>query len=208
MNTQPTIRSPIAKILSLVNVRPYFQTILTHLDILVERDQEVDIPTQLALGVRLLQAQAHDNNGVIHFCHDSCILFDGGTVEAYLTNVKIFLDANPNEVLTMIVTNPDGLSLPGQWEPAFRNSGIMNLAYVPPNLPMKQTDWPTLGNMIDSGKRVVVFLDYGADGSDGGIVDFILPEFDMVSKCNGQSFIIYIVTTKLRRSALGLGDSL
>jgi hypothetical protein len=29
-------------------------------------------------------------------------------------------------------------------------------------------------------KRVVVFLDYGADGSDGGVVDFILPEFQMV----------------------------
>jgi len=40
--------------------------------------------------------------------------------------------------------------------------------------------------MIDSGKRVVVFLDYGADGSDGGVVDFVLPEFDMVSECDVQ----------------------
>jgi hypothetical protein len=102
LNTQRTIRLPIAQILSLVNFRPYVRTILTHWDILVERDQEVDIPTQLALGIRLLQAQAHDNNGVIHFCHDSCLLFDGGTVEAYLKTVKTFLDANPNEVLTMI----------------------------------------------------------------------------------------------------------
>jgi hypothetical protein len=103
----------------------------------VARDQEVDIPTQLALGVRLLQAQAHNNKGVIHFCHTSCALFDGGTVEAYLITVKTFFDVNPNEVLTMVFTNLEGLSLPGQWEPAFINSGIVDLAYVPPHLPMK-----------------------------------------------------------------------
>ncbi|KAF7980979.1 hypothetical protein HWV62_5207 [Athelia sp. TMB] len=143
-------------------------------------DQRVNIATQLDFGVRLLQAQAHDNGGVIHFCHTSCILFDGGPVETYLATVKTWLDANPNEVLTFIFTNPDGLSLPGQWEPAFNASGIADLAYVPPHLPMAQTDWPTLGELIDSGKRVVVFLDAGADGSDGGVVDFILPEFDMV----------------------------
>lgn len=37
----------------------------------VARTQEVDIPGQLALGVRMLQAQAHLHNGVIHFCHTS-----------------------------------------------------------------------------------------------------------------------------------------
>lgn len=45
---------------------------------------------------------------------------------------------------------------------------------------MKRSDWPTLGSLIDSGKRVVVFMDAGADGSDGGVVDFISPEFPNV----------------------------
>ena len=49
--------------------------------------------------------------------------------------------------------------------------------------------------MIDSGTRVVVFLDAGADGSDGGVVDFILPEFPMVSptsySCDDESHIFY-----------------
>ncbi|KZP13607.1 PLC-like phosphodiesterase [Athelia psychrophila] len=143
-------------------------------------DQRVDIPTQLDFGVRLLQAQAHDNFGVLHFCHTSCILFDGGPVETYLATVKTWLDANPNEVLTFIFTNPDALSLPDQWEPAFTASGLADMAYVPPHLPMAQTDWPTLGALIDAGTRLVVFLDAGADGSDGGVVDFIMPEFDMV----------------------------
>ncbi|KIM79090.1 hypothetical protein PILCRDRAFT_74705, partial [Piloderma croceum F 1598] len=96
---------------------------------------------------------AHD--GVLYFCHTSCSLFNGSTVQAYLTTVKTFLDANPNEILTLIFTNPEGQSLPGQWEPAFSNSGIKDMVYVPPHLPMKQSDWPTLREMIDSGKRVV-----------------------------------------------------
>lgn len=57
-------------------------------------------------------------------------------------------------------------------------AGITPFAYVAPTIPMKQSQWPTLGEMIDSGKRVVVFLDSGADTS---VVNFILPEFEMVS---------------------------
>ena len=55
--------------------------------------------------------------------------------------------------------------------------GITHYAYVPPSLPVKSSDWPTLSEMIDSGKRLVVFLDYGANTSEA---NFILPEFDMV----------------------------
>ncbi|KAI0331207.1 PLC-like phosphodiesterase [Cubamyces sp. BRFM 1775] len=142
------------------------------------RDQEVDIPSQLGLGVRLLQAQAHVNDGVLHFCHTSCLLFDGGTVEDYLNKVHDFLTANPNEVLTLLFTNPEGASLPDLWDPPFQASGIADLAYVPPSIPVKQSDWPTLGELIDSGKRVIVFLDAGADTDRS--VPYILPEFQMV----------------------------
>ncbi|PPQ73586.1 hypothetical protein CVT26_010570 [Gymnopilus dilepis] len=143
------------------------------------RDQEVDIPSQLNLGVRLLQAQAHVNqeDGQLHFCHTSCLLFDGGTVESYLATVKTWLDSNPNEVLTMLFTNPEGQSVSTVWKPAFDAAGITPLAYVPPSVPVKNSDWPTLGELIDSGKRVVVFLDAGADPTS---VPFILPEFEMI----------------------------
>ncbi|KAI5891247.1 PLC-like phosphodiesterase [Schizophyllum commune H4-8] len=141
------------------------------------RDQEVDIPTQLDTGVRLLQAQSHMNGDDLHFCHTSCILFDGGKVVDYLKTVKTWLDANPDEVLTLLFTNPEDVSLTDVWKPAFDDAGITDLAYVPPSLPVKQDDWPTLGELLDSGKRVVVFLDANADPSQ---VDFILPEFDMI----------------------------
>ncbi|THH30404.1 hypothetical protein EUX98_g3778 [Antrodiella citrinella] len=141
------------------------------------RDQEVDIPSQLDLGVRLLQAQSHMNDGVLHFCHTSCALFDGGSVQDYLSTVLTWLNSNPNEVVTFIFTNPENVSLPDVWAPAFEDSGISDLLYIPPVVPMKQSDWPTLGDLIDSGKRVIAFLDFGAETDS---VPFILPEFEMI----------------------------
>lgn len=91
--------------------------------------------------------------------------------------MKAWLDTNPNEVLTLLFTNPDGASLKEQWDPAFKSAGIDALAYVPPSLPVAQKDWPTLGALLDSGKRVVVFMDTGADTTQ---VPYILPEFPNV----------------------------
>ncbi|EEB89085.1 hypothetical protein MPER_12864 [Moniliophthora perniciosa FA553] len=145
----------------------------------VGRNQEVSVTVQLDLGVRFLQAQASSFRweGSLRFCHTSCILFDGGLVVDYLKKVKSWLDAHPNEVLTLLVTNPDDVSLRDVWKPAFDSSGITPLTYVPPTNPMKRGDWPTLGSLIDSGKRVIVFMDHGADGAG---VDFILPQFKMI----------------------------
>jgi len=51
------------------------------------------------------------------------VLFDGGRVATFLRTVKTFLDSNPNEVVTLILTNPEGLSLRNVWRPAFEESG-------------------------------------------------------------------------------------
>jgi hypothetical protein len=87
------------------------------------------------------------------------------------------MDANPNEVFTFIFTNPEAISVKDVWDPIFAQSGLQSLIYTPPNpsTPMKASDWPTLGQMIDSGKRLVVFLDAGANTA---AVPYILPEFD------------------------------
>ncbi|EIM90666.1 PLC-like phosphodiesterase [Stereum hirsutum FP-91666 SS1] len=141
------------------------------------RDQEVSISSQLGLGVRMLQAQSHMENGVLHFCHTSCALFDGGTVASYLATVASFLSANPTEVLTLLLTNPESVSLTDVWAPLFEAAGLSSQAYVPSTTPLAQADWPTLGELIDAGTRLVVFMDYGAE--TGG-VDYILPEFEMI----------------------------
>uniref|UniRef100_A0A8H7XQT5 Uncharacterized protein n=1 Tax=Psilocybe cubensis TaxID=181762 RepID=A0A8H7XQT5_PSICU len=107
-------------------------------------------------------------------------LFDGGTVASYLHKVKRFLDRHPNEVLTLVFTNPENLSVSEVWKPVFDKSGITDMAYVPPQPVMSRDDWPTLGEMIESGKRVVIFLDQGAESRTEPAVEFILPQFQMV----------------------------
>ncbi|EDR03377.1 uncharacterized protein LACBIDRAFT_307156 [Laccaria bicolor S238N-H82] len=144
------------------------------------RDQEVDVLTQINIGARMLQGQAHMKNGQLHFCHTTCNLFDGGLVFDYLRKVKTFLDANPYEVFTFIFTNPEQVSISDVWKPIFDQAGISPIAYTPPTRLMKRGDWPTLKELLDANKRVIIFLDAGADGSGGGTVDFILPQFQMV----------------------------
>ncbi|EAU83708.1 hypothetical protein CC1G_05612 [Coprinopsis cinerea okayama7 len=146
------------------------------LPLALARTQAVDVPTQLRLGARVLQAQSHMKDGRLHFCHTTCGLFDGGPVLDFLRTVKTFLEANPYEVVTLIFTNPEGHSLTDVWKPIFDQAGITPLAYVPPVRPVRRNEWPTLGQLIDSNKRVIVFMDQ----YDNSAVDFILPQFQMM----------------------------
>jgi hypothetical protein len=106
------------------------------------------------------------------------LLFDGGTVAAYLKHVADFLNNNPNDVLTLLFTNPEGLSFADVWAPVFEAANVTHWAYVPPQNPMPYGAWPTLGEMIASDERLVVFIDYV--GTDGSTVDYLLPEFGMI----------------------------
>lgn len=115
-------------------------------------------------------------------------LFDGGTVASYFSTVASFLSSNPNEVLTLLLTNPESVSLTDVWAPLFEAAGLSSQAFVPSTTPLAQADWPTLGELIDAGTRLVVFMDYGAE--TGG-VEYILPEFEMVSHL---SFICLFVS--------------
>jgi len=140
------------------------------------RTQEVDVTAQLAMGVRLLQVQAHMNGKNLHLCHTTCGLFDGGTAKHYLQKVKHFLDRHPNEVLTIVIANPENVSAV-VWQPIFESSGLADIAYVPPRIPMSREEWPTLKEMLDSTKRVVVFMDKGAED---GTVPYLLQQFTMM----------------------------
>ena len=56
-----------------------------------------------------------------------------------------------------------GSSTPDFYVPHIESTGILQYVYTPPLVPMMLDDWPTLGEMILSGKRVVMFMDYMAD---------------------------------------------
>ena len=143
--------------------------------ILPTDDQEVDVTAQLDAGVRFLQAQTHRNIfGTLSLCHTSCFLKDAGTVESYLQVVKIWLDDHPKEVVTLLLTNGDNVRV-SEFDEVFSASGIQPYAYIPgpSHDPAILDSWPTLGELIENGTRLVAFLDYGAMDT----VPYILPEF-------------------------------
>ncbi len=52
------------------------------------------------------------------------------------------------------------------------------MSYIPPSLPVQQSAWPTLGELIEAGTRVVNFVDY--IGDDGTTLPYISEEFENV----------------------------
>jgi len=142
----------------------------------VATNQDQPITQQLNDGIRMLQMQAHNQSGVIRLCHTSCSLFDGGSLQDYLTTVKQWLDANPNEVLSLLIVNSDNLP-PANYDAVFKTVGLDTVSYAPPSSTIAQNGWPTLGSLIDSGKRLLTFLDNAADIT---AVPYLMDEFSNI----------------------------
>ncbi|KDN38566.1 PLC-like phosphodiesterase [Tilletiaria anomala UBC 951] len=149
----------------------------------IAANQEQPVAQQLADGVRMLQAQAHKSPNAtsgsgIDLCHTDCQLFNGGSLEAWLGSVKTFVDANPNEVVTLLLVNSDGLPA-STFAKAYQSTGLDANSWQPSGgeSAIARNAWPTLGSMIDSRKTVVSFLASGADVSS---VPYLLPEFSSI----------------------------
>jgi hypothetical protein len=91
----------------------------------------------------------------IWLCHSVCEL--GGTRMAdALADVREFLDRNPNDVVMLYV---EPFVPPSALEPVFERAGLLDeLAELDPELPM-----PTLTQLIDAERRVVVITERDAD---------------------------------------------
>ena len=76
-------------------------------------------------------------------------------------------------VVTIVMVNIDDLP-PTDFATDFVSAGLDQYAYSPSSASLSVSDWPTLGDMIDSGKRVVVFMDTEADFTS---VSYIVDEF-------------------------------
>ncbi|EED80483.1 predicted protein [Postia placenta Mad-698-R] len=137
-------------------------------------NQDYNVTQQLKDGVRMLQLQAHNQSGVIQLCHTSCGLLNGGTLANYLNSVKSWMDENPNEVVSMLIVNSYDNILPAAYATVFSDAGLDSVAYAPTNATVAASAWPTLGDMISSGKRLVVFLTTRADYQE---VPYLIDEF-------------------------------
>jgi hypothetical protein len=130
------------------------------------------VTQQLNDGVRMLQGQTHSVNGTLYYCHTSCDLLNAGTVEDYLREVTAWVQSHPFDVLTILFGNgdytlkaPDGKPLvtSQNFVGPIQNAGLMPFIYQPPKTAMTLEDWPTLSELIISGKRVITFIDYNFD---------------------------------------------
>jgi len=139
-------------------------------------NQDQSVTQQLDDGVRLLQVQAHQDPAGVKLCHTNCVIHDGGLAVDFLKTVKSWLDKNPNEVVSILIVNSDNLP-PTQWQTVYQNAGMDSISFAPTKSPLTFQEWPTLGEMIDSGKRVVTFLDNQADFTQ---VPYIIDEFTNV----------------------------
>ncbi|CAK4028156.1 PLC-like phosphodiesterase [Lecanosticta acicola] len=104
-------------------------------------NQEKTVTQQLDAGIRFLQAQTHlradddndnDNDSGIALCHTSCALKDAGPLETYLSTIKTWLDAHPDDVVTLLLTNGDGIDI-ARFGAAFHTTGLAAYAYTPPS---------------------------------------------------------------------------
>lgn len=121
-------------------------------------NQNKTIPEQLGDGVRGLMWDVYyrTQSGFINLalCHEAtennCL---GGFryLSTALGYLKAFLDANPGEVVTIIF---ESFVAPNDLVVAFTDAGLANYLFSH----TAGQAWPTLGDMVVSGRRLVVFV--------------------------------------------------
>lgn len=105
-----------------------------------------------------------------YLCHTLCEL--GGTqMESEMAGVKQWLDEHPREVVTIFIQDT---VTPADTAEVFERTGLADMAYVHE----AGTPWPTLGEMIDSGKRVLVLMENEGGGAEH---PYLHAGFDLVA---------------------------
>lgn len=116
-------------------------------------------------GVRGFMIDTHYCSGEPSLAHGECWL-GYRALSVSLCEFTQFLDAHPGEVVTLqiepYITDEDTVA-------AFVESGLTDyVRYLPPGSP-----YPTLRQMIQDGRRLVVFVERG-----GGVPNWLMPLFE------------------------------
>jgi len=108
---------------------------------------------QLGGGVRAINWDTHRKDGdtQIHLCHTNCKILDAGLFIDALKTLMGWMQANPNEVITVIFENVGNFA-PADLAAVFKQTGADALVYQK----TPEAPWPTVGDMIKSGKRLVL----------------------------------------------------
>ncbi|KAJ2816633.1 hypothetical protein IWW50_006430 [Coemansia erecta] len=131
----------------------------------IAANQNKDIRQQLDSGIRgfMLDLFKLDSDPMAdpYLCHSSCVLLNAGKLVDTLKYFKTFLDKNKNEVVTIFIENGQPFSATETAQP-FKDAGLDTYAFAPAS---SNSTWPSLSQMIDTGKRLVIFTDRNADTS-------------------------------------------
>lgn len=114
-------------------------------------NQSHDVARQLQDGVRGLMLDVYWYNGRPTVYHSSNFL-GNQPLGDILADVKSFLDGNPGEVVTIIF---ESYITAAQMADAFMQAGLLPYLHTQP----VADPWPTLGDLIATGERLVVFTD-------------------------------------------------
>ncbi len=114
-------------------------------------DQTHTMTRQLEDGVRVLHLEIYAYDDDAYLCHSVCqigskLLVDG------LTEIRKFVDAHPREVVTLLMesNNVTTDAVAAALEKSHLSSRLHAQVMGEP--------WPTLGELLDKGDRVVAFL--------------------------------------------------
>lgn len=66
------------------------------------------------------------------------------------------MDANPNEVITILLTNGDAIDV-SDYGTAMNSAGLSKYAYTPSGQ-LTLSEWPTLQELITANTRLVMFM--------------------------------------------------
>ncbi|PGH21628.1 hypothetical protein AJ80_03061 [Polytolypa hystricis UAMH7299] len=150
-------------------------------------NQFYNTTVQLSAGVRLVTAQVHRDGDELHLCHTSCSLLDAGTLGNWLSSIKMWLDENPNDVITILLVNSDNVSAQ-DLHAEFTRANIVAQAYSPESTttttaPRRQT-WPTLQDLISNRTRLLVFVASLPDSNNARtsaeVAPYLMDEFTFI----------------------------
>lgn len=138
---------------------------------------------QLDSGVRLLTAQVHSfsntstNATEWHLCHTDCLLLDAGPLSAWLADINSWMNANPNDVVTVLLVNSNDMTAQ-QLDAEFTASGIKQYAYTPSSTTVAPSagGWPTLSSLISANQRLMTFV-ASLDPSSNSVAPYLMDEF-------------------------------
>ena len=147
-----------------------------------------DEPAQHALRLRAEAGPpAADSPRDVYLCHAFCEL--GAVLFSDVVDVlHRFLDEHPGEVLVVVIQ--DELAAE-ELVPVLEDGGLdPYLATIDPSLPL-----PTLGSMVESGRRLVIGLENGDLGPaipnvyDGGLVQEVPYKYSSVAKLEAPRLV-------------------